>query len=179
MLKMVALLLGLIAPLSPMSAAQPAAAQIPAAEPAVQQAVVHFAQEKASRPQASWKQFDTMNGISLNDTKKDLLAKKGKPLRVTQDRLSGCTEYHYQDVSTGLCGGIVDYVHVDASSGKMQVNGTWVPLSKAEIERAFGKPQFVAEDGNVYIRGYHAIKVYQHPDSGALQGVDFFDSTTE
>ncbi|MWV47325.1 hypothetical protein GRF59_27395 [Paenibacillus sp. HJL G12] len=179
MFEIFALLLGVLSPLSSMSAVQPDTAQLHSAEPAVRQAVVHFAQKSASRAQVSMSRFDTMNGISLNDTKKDVLAKKGKPLQVTQDRLTGCHEYHYKDAVIGVCEDVVDYVHIAADSGKMQVNGAWVPLKKADLERTFGKPQFVAEDGNVFIRGYHAIKVYTNSDTGALEGVDFFDSTTE
>lgn len=177
MLKIVAILLGVLSPLSPMSAVQPDSAQLHVAEPAVQQAVVRT--ESAPRPKAVLNRFDTMNDISLNDTKKDVLTKKGKPLKVTQDRLTDCNEYHYKDAVIGVCEGIVDYVHIAAVSGKMQVNGAWIPLKQAELEHTLGKPQFVAEDGKVYIRGYHAIKVYTHPDTGALVGVDFFNSTTE
>ncbi|WP_213653039.1 hypothetical protein [Paenibacillus sp. J23TS9] len=179
MLKILALLIGMISPLSSMSAVQPDTANLYAAEPTVRQAVVHYAEGRALRSQVSMNKFETMNGISLSDTKKEVLAKKGKPLQVAQDRLTGCYEYHYKDAVVGICDDTVGYVHIAVAAGKMQVNGTWVDLKASEIEHAFGKPQFVAEDGKVFIRGFHAIKVYSNPDTGALQGVDFFDSTTE
>lgn len=78
-----------------------------------------------------------------------------------------------------LCDGIVDYVHVGAAAGKMQINGSWIPLSKYQVADALGQPQFRAEDGDVYLRGHHAVKVYTDPETGRLAGVDFFDQASE
>lgn len=178
MLKIIALLLGVLSPLSTMSAIQPDTGN-EAAEPVVRQAVVHNAEDQTLKSVAPMDHFDTLNGIALSDTKKDVLAIKGKPLQVTRDQWTGCHEYHYKDAAVGICDGMVNYVHVEAAVGKMMVNGAWIPLKSPDIEQTLGKPQFVAEDGKVFIRGFHAIKVYADPDSGALQGVDFFDSITE
>lgn len=55
----------------------------------------------------------------------------------------------------------------------MQINGSWIPLSKYRVADALGQPQFRAEDGDVYLRGHHAVKVYTDPETGRLAGVDF------
>ncbi|OZB90465.1 hypothetical protein [Paenibacillus sp. XY044] len=170
MLKMITLLLGILSPLSFVSSAQPDPGHIANAQ-TVRQAVrltpEHFTA------------FDTMNGVSLNDTKQDVIAHKGKPLTVTPDPFTGCSAYVYQDAAVVLCDGIVDYVHVGSAAGKIQINGSWIPLSKFQVAHALGQPQFQAEDGDVYIRGHHAVKVYTNPETGGLAGVDFFDQASE
>lgn len=181
MLKIIALLLGVLSPLSFMSDAQPDSSNAGngTKEPAVRQAVYHMADEINAGHSEKFGIFKTMNGISLNDSKNDVIMKKGKPIKLTQDRLTGCSEYHYNDAVVVVCDGIVDYVHVALSAEKMQINGSWVPLKKDNISSALGKPQFVADDGQVYIRGHQVIKVYDDPDTGALLGADFFDESSE
>lgn len=177
MLKIIALLLGMLSPLSTMSAVQPDTGS-ETWEPVVRQAIVHSV-GRAVKSVAPLDPFETLNGISLNDTKHDVWTKKGKPLQITRDRWTGCHEYHYEDAAVGICDGMVEYVHVEAAAGKIMVNGVRIPLKAHDIERVLGKPQFVAEDGKVFIRGFHAIKVYSEPGSGTLQGVDFFDSSSQ
>jgi hypothetical protein len=89
--------------------------------------------------------FHTLNGISLDDTRADVLKKLGKPLRVKEDMLLLSTEYHYPDVVVGLREGIVSYVHVDSAAGRIKVNDKWLPLKRQTLDKALGGSQFTAE----------------------------------
>ncbi|WP_433944104.1 hypothetical protein [Paenibacillus sp. SN-8-1] len=121
-------------------------------------------------------EFDTLNDISLSDQLKDVTGKKGKPDRVTHDKLTGYTEYHYKDVTVGLFEDQVYYVHLGANVKEMKVNKQWIALQSASLNRAFGPADYVAEDGEVYTRGYSAIKIYRDP-TGNVQGIELFDSS--
>ncbi|MBE9915220.1 hypothetical protein G8C92_14400 [Paenibacillus donghaensis] len=179
MLKMIALLVSMLSPLSLVAAASPAAGLATSETAAHHAAVAGPAKDQAVKMKPPLQHFDTMNGISLSDTPRDVLVKKGKPLRITHDRWTGCNEYHYKDAVAGICDGMVDYVHIPVSAEKMRINGNWVSLKPSDVENVLGKPQFVSEDGSVFIRGFHAVKLYRDPNTGAVQGADFFDSRTE
>ncbi|GAB6992418.1 hypothetical protein [Paenibacillus pini] len=178
MLKVIAIMLGMLSPLTYMSVAQPDINHL-YAQSAVQQAAYQVPVNQAVQRSISMKSFETMNGISLYDRKQDVLTKRGKPIQIKPDPITGCSEYQYKDATVGVCDGMVNYIHVPLSSQKMQVNGAWIQLQQDKIINTLGKPQYIAEDGQVFIRGDRAIKVYSDPDTGALQGVDFFDSASE
>lgn len=120
-------------------------------------------------------ELDTLNDISLSDQTEDVIGKKGKPDKVTLDKLTGYTEYHYKDVTVGLFDGQVYYVHLGADAKEMKVNKQWVALQPSSLNRAFGPADYTAEDGDVYTRGYSAIKIYRDA-AGAVQGIDLFDA---
>ncbi|WP_025677907.1 hypothetical protein [Paenibacillus massiliensis] len=122
--------------------------------------------------------FETLNDISLDDRTEDVLQKKGQPLRTHEDLILRSTEYHYEDVVVGVRDGYVNYVHVDSSSVRVKVNDRWLPLDRSTLDHELGGAQFTAEDGEVYIRGHHAIKVYTDQDSGELKAVELFDETS-
>lgn len=123
----------------------------------------------------SFAAFDTVNGISLLDSKEDVIQKKGMPLEQAADELLDCLELSYEDAVVGICDGVTNYVHIPYSAVSMTVNGKQVGLTQEQLYRAFGEPYFIAEDGEVFLRGHHAIKVYREKSTGALLGVDFFD----
>lgn len=125
----------------------------------------------------TFEQFRTLNGISLEDGKRELLIKLGQPVNIKEDPYLGCPEYHFRNVKVGICEdtGIVQYVHVDGSRGHLNLNGQSIPMNRAAIHQALGKPYDVAEDGEVYVRDHYAIKVYIKPGSAKIEGVDLFD----
>jgi hypothetical protein len=165
----------LAALLSPFSGvdAVPTAASPPAADYAVQAVARHPGQ---SSPLS---QFMTLNGISLEDREEDVLHKKGKPLKVTEDWLLRSTEYHYADAVAGIRDGYVDYVHVDPHAELIEINDRWLPMNRKAFAQELGGVQFAAEDGDVYIRGHKAIKVYTHPVSGELLAVELFHESSQ
>ncbi|MEC0093264.1 hypothetical protein [Paenibacillus macquariensis] len=130
------------------------------------------------QPLMSTEPFETVNDISLWDRKEELFNKKGEALQVNEILITGCTEYVYDEMTVGICDDLVSYVHVDAGVGTFRVNGIDITISEKEMTDTLGTPQFYAEDGEVYIRGGQAIKVYKDSLTGTIQGVDFFDESS-
>ncbi|GAA0137349.1 hypothetical protein YSY43_41900 [Paenibacillus sp. YSY-4.3] len=172
MLNMMLLLLGLLT-------ASPD--HIPATVDSAPQLSVKLAQVQQSNPKPIT-EFESMGEVSLYDDRESVVRKKGEPLSINKDVYSGYTEYHYKDITVGLSEDLVYYVHMHmdestgAWAGVIQLNGQWLPLQKQEITQALGEPDFKAEDGDVYIRDLAAIKIYRHPTTKAIVGVDLFDT---
>ncbi|MBR2563386.1 MAG: hypothetical protein IKE29_02025 [Paenibacillus sp.] len=127
----------------------------------------------------TFEQFRTLNGVSLESGKHELFNKMGEPLDIKEDPYLGCPEYQFQNVHVGVCEDtdIIQYVHVDGSHDYLNLNGESIPMHIEPIHQALGEPYYVAEDGEVYIRGSYAIKVYMRPGSSEIEGVDLFDAT--
>lgn len=124
-------------------------------------------------------QFRTLNDISLDDSMNDILANKGQPVHKELDPYLGCPEYQFTDVSVGFCEdtGVVNYIHIDASEGRLKLNHEWIDMNMESIRNALGKPYYVAEDGEVFLRGSQALKVYMKPGSNQIEGIDLFDES--
>ncbi|WP_334078209.1 hypothetical protein [Paenibacillus sanfengchensis] len=178
MLNTLLLLVGLLSPFAGFSASAatgPPAAQ-PAAQPAAELALwqpPYPATAEAERLE----QFDSMGGISLSDDVQLILSKKGEPDRIDQDSFTGYMELHYGNLAIGVYEDLVYYVHTGPSPKRITLNGIVIPLQKPWLERYLGKPDFVAEDGDVYIRGHAALKLYKEADTGKIIGADLFDDT--
>nr|WP_145406032.1 hypothetical protein [Paenibacillus xylanexedens] len=127
----------------------------------------------------TYEQFRTLNGVSLEERKNELLARMGQPSAIKEDRYLGCDEYHFDDVNVGICEdtGMIQYVHVEGFQEHWSLNGTVLPMQIDAIHQALGEPHYVAEDGEVYLRGHYAIKVYMKPGSSEIRGIDLFDDT--
>ncbi|USB32625.1 hypothetical protein [Paenibacillus sp. YPG26] len=174
MLSAILLLIGLLSPLNGPSATAQDQVINSAARPdssQVMQASYSHSGIKSERVD----EFDTLSDISLSDQTKDVIGKKGKPDKVTHDKLTGYTEYHYKDVTVGLYDDQVYYVHLGAKVKEMKVNEQWIALQPSALERALGPADYIGQDGEVYTRGYSAIKIYRDAQ-GAVQGIDLFDS---
>ncbi len=126
------------------------------------------------RPIEQQTEFKTVNDISLQDTKADVLSKKGYPEQTKKDVILGSREYIYEDVTVGIIDGTVSYIQVKKEATYLKVNDVFMELTPRSIKHTLGKPDFIAEDGDVYIKGHQAVKVYldehQH-----LKHVEFFD----
>ncbi|MGQ8875046.1 hypothetical protein [Paenibacillus sp. TSA_86.1] len=168
-------MLGVISPFSVQPAATPAAHDLQWTVMEEQTPEVSLAADQSE----TFEQFRTLNGISLEDSKQELFSKMGQPFKIKEDPYLGCPEYHFRDMHVGICEdtGIIQYVHVDGSHDDLKLNGKSIPMQIEAIHQALGKPYYVAEDGEVYLRGSYAIKVYMKPGSGEIEGVDFFDDT--
>ncbi|MGF9700515.1 MULTISPECIES: hypothetical protein [Paenibacillus] len=174
---MMKLLLVMFSVISPFSV-QPAAA-VPAAQDmqwtVVEEEVpeVNLAADRSGPVQ----HFRTLNGISLNDSKGHILAEKGQPLQKKVDPYLGCPEFEFNDVKVGLCEdtGEIQYVHIDGTEGRLKLNEQWIDMDIESIREVLGEPYVVAEDGEVYLRGHQAIKVYMKPGTERIDGVDLFE----
>ena len=82
-------------------------------------------------------------------------------------------------MKVGLCEdtGIINYVHIDATQDHIQINGERMDMDIESIRDTLGKPYFVAEDGEVYLRGTQALKVYMKQGSRHIEGIDLFDES--
>lgn len=118
--------------------------------------------------------FDSMGGISLYDDLKSVLSKKGEPDSVEKDPYTGYIECQYGNLTVGLYEDLVYYVHTGFAPQNISVNDISIPLQEPWLSHFFGEPDFVAEDGDVYIRGSAALKIYKDP-AGKIIGVDLFD----
>ncbi|QLG38480.1 hypothetical protein MKY42_27805 [Paenibacillus sp. FSL W7-1088] len=123
--------------------------------------------------------FRTLNDISLDDSMNDMLANKGQPVHKELDPYLGCPEYQFKDVTVGFCEdtGVVNYVHIDASEKRLKLNQEWIDMNIEAIRDVLGKPYDVAEDGEVFLRGSQALKVYMKPGSNHIEGIDLFDES--
>lgn len=178
MLNALLLLLGLLSPLNGSTPTAYDKALNPDVKLAMGHAQIHDSSVGERTAVSPVDEIDTLNDVSLADTRKDVISKKGKPVKITKDPLTGYTEYHYKDVTVGLFEDQVYYVHLGAGSKEMKVNEQWVELQPASLTRIFGPADYIAEDGVVYTRGYSAIKIYKNP-RGGIQGIDLFDSASE
>ncbi|MNO41102.1 hypothetical protein D3C76_312660 [compost metagenome] len=134
--------------------------------------------EYVSETSPSIDRFDSLQGVTLYATKEELLLTKGNPLTVTNDPLQGTEEYQYVDVTVGVGEGFVLYVHVSPTQAQqfgLQVNGVGIDPVKDNVQSTLGKPYFIAEDGDVYMRGNNALKIYRNL-AGEFEGIDLFDS---
>lgn len=170
------LLLGL---LSPFAGGMPAAAdlQVPSTARLAlwQPSFPAQAADDMGREALTMDSLDSMEGVTLYDDFKSVLSKKGEPDSVNKDPYTGYTEFCYDGLTIGLYEGLVYYVHIGPSPEKMSLNGISIPLQEVWLRQYFGEPDFVAEDGDVYIRGNAALKVYKDPLSGEVTGADLFD----
>lgn len=175
MWNVVLLLLGMLSPYSGEAGIEPASAA------GMTSPVVHasMAVEPAVTQITPKESYETLNGIALTDRTEDVIRKKGEPLKVTHDALLGTTEYHYKDITVGLCDGLTEFVHVKPTAKSIQVNGQPILLTTGHISSALGKPFFKSEDGDVYVRNHQAIKVFKDQKSGEISGVDLFYDYSE
>ncbi|KGE20970.1 hypothetical protein [Paenibacillus wynnii] len=125
--------------------------------------------------------FESLSDVELFTTEEELIDQKGLPLNIQKDPWQGCLEYQYEELSAGICEGIVLYVHVtphQAQEHGLSVNGIELDPEKGYIQDLLGAPDFKAEDGDVYIRGSNALKIYRDQVSGKWLGIDLFDGNS-
>lgn len=164
-----------ISPFSVQPAATPAAHEMQWTVMEEQEPEVTLATDRSE----TFEQFRTLNGVSLEDGKHELFARLGQPVAIEEDPYMGCPEYHFRHVNVGICEdtGIIQFIHVDGSHDNLNLNGKSVPMQIDSIHQVLGEPYAIAEDGEVFLRGHYAIKVYMKPGSDQIEGVDFFDDT--
>lgn len=122
--------------------------------------------------------YTELNGVSLEDTKSEMLDKMGKPLAV-EDTPGGYTEYRYDDVTVGMRGDLIYYISVPAAVGSIDLDGHSAKLDKQSIADMLGESQFTAEDGEVYYNDFYAFKLFTDPDTGKIVSADIFDRLSE
>ncbi|NMI05932.1 hypothetical protein HF638_18295 [Paenibacillus sp. SZ31] len=175
MMKLLLVMFSVISPFSVQPVAVPAAHDMQWTAMEEKASEVTLAVDRSE----TFQHFRTLNGVSLDDSMNELLAKKGQPVHKKEDPYLGCPEYHFQDVKIGLCEDtdVIHYVHIDASEDHIKLNGKRIEMNIEAIHQALGKPYYVAEDGEVFLRGDQALKVYMKSGSSQIDGIDLFDDT--
>ncbi|WP_379162915.1 hypothetical protein [Paenibacillus sp. sgz5001063] len=170
----------LLSLLSPYLSASPQKEAVPAAWLSPQPPVV-LANQDSMNVSPYITEFDSLAGVSLYMPEEELLRVKGSPLAVTPDPWQGCEEYHYKDMSAGICEGAVLYVHVtpaEAVQYGLYLNGQRIEPQMNNLPDLLGSPDFAAEDGDVYMRGSTALKIYRNSQTGVWDGMDLFDGNS-
>ncbi|MGN7765150.1 hypothetical protein [Paenibacillus sp. 22594] len=170
----------LLSLLSPYLSVSPQKESVPAAWLYPQSPVV-LATQHHINANPSITAFDSLAGVPLYMPEEELMRVKGPPLAVTPDPWQGCEEYHYTDMSAGICDGAVLYVHVtpaEAGQYGLYLNGQQIDPQKNNLPELLGSPDFVAEDGDVYMRGSTALKIYRNSQTGEWNGIDLFDGNS-
>jgi hypothetical protein len=139
------------------------------APPAVNKATV----KKPESNQAF--QLASVNGISLNDTKKTISEKKGKPLSITKDPdMPELEIYAYPQMKVGFSDETVDFVEISAAAGIIQIDDTPIPSTIDDIKEALGEPDYVAEDGIVFQRKDALLKLFINSVTLKLSSIDYY-----
>lgn len=154
--------------------------QVPAALYPIESSIV-LAFEHTVGLSPSIDSFDSLAGVSLYMSEEELIQAKGSPLRIAPDPWQNCLEYQYDDMSAGVCEGIVLYVHVSPSQAGaygLRLNDEKLDPVNNNFYELLGAPDFAAEDGDVYIRGNAALKIYRNAQTGEWDGIDLFDANS-
>jgi hypothetical protein len=116
-----------------------------------------------------------LDGIELGENTYRVIRAWGIPSKVVKDDLqSECETWNYSDVKkVGVCNGTVSFVQVMAKAKKAVVDNQVIKMGKAELRQALGKPDFIADDGWLVLRGEEALKVFVDKQ-GKLVSLDLF-----
>jgi hypothetical protein len=123
-------------------------------------------------------QFQTVNGISLDDSPATVVEKLGKPLTKSKDAfLAEIEVFVYPEMNIGFSSGSIDYVEVLASSGTASIDGTQITIGLEAMKKAFGEPNFVAEDGITFQRNQAVIKIFTDMETKKVTSIHYFHNS--
>jgi hypothetical protein len=105
--------------------------------------------------------FNSVNGISLYDTKERIKAVLGPPQAVVKDpNLLELETYVYPLMKIGFSYGTADYVEVPVEAGSILIDNIRIETTVKAMKAALGEPEFIAEDGIVFQRNDAFIKLF-------------------
>lgn len=124
-----------------------------------------------AKPSTPWQ----LQGIRLGETTAEVKQTRGVPAKSESDPLqSGCETWSYREgTNVGFCEGAVSFVQVTAKAGTANVTGEDVAMTDKALREAFGKPDYVAEDGWGILGKGEALKVF-NDDFGKAVSLDLF-----
>ncbi|MBY9077047.1 hypothetical protein KIH86_20460 [Paenibacillus sp. HN-1] len=177
-MKVLIVLLVLFSPFAAQSAPAPSALSVPA------DYALHTASAQAVRTVEDRyiRTFDSLAGVPLYATTNELIELKGQPLAIVPDPWEDSLEFRYADMSAGITAGAVSYIHVSpeqVSAYGLKLNGREIDPLRDTLKDTLGSPDFAAEDGDVYMRGHMALKVYVDRQTGQWRGIDLFDDYSD
>lgn len=116
-----------------------------------------------------------VNGVPLDASAEEVKDLAGKPIAVLEDRvLPDSEEWFYPNMTIGFYDSEVEYIIIPADISEFQVGEFRFHVDYDELRAAFGEPDFVAEDGIVYVRGNHCMKLMISEQTQVMTAVHFY-----
>ncbi len=134
-------------------------------------------QSAATAEPAAFK-LDTVCGISLYDSRDDVIAKLGEPSDIEKDEFFADLEiYRYEGLRVAFAGDFIQYVDIDPAHG-LDIDGKPVEATREALVKALGEPDYKAEDGLVFQRDEALLKLFLDPQTGKPQAVSYYHIAT-
>jgi hypothetical protein len=119
--------------------------------------------------------FQTVNGISLDDTPTTVIEKLGKPLSKNKDPFFGEMEvYVYPGMNIGFSYEVIDYVEVLVTAGTANIDGITLPIELEGMKKALGDPSFIAEDGVAFQRKEAFVKIFTDMETKKVTSIHYY-----
>lgn len=135
-------------------------------------------EEEAVPAAAAVLQLASVEGVSLTDSKEELVSGKGNPVtKQGDDRIPDMEIYDYGHWEVAFRDNHILYVAVGAEASAIELDGVVYPFGYDQLKGVLGEPDFTAEDGVVYIRQGGALKLYLNPETGELLNAHYFHAT--
>lgn len=120
----------------------------------------------------------SVNGITLYDNPEAVVAKLGDPVSKSVDEVWGdLMIYQYPDMEIAFAGEFIQYVNIEASK-QLTVDGETLSISKKSLTEAFGKPDFIAEDGIVFQQDDAVLKLFLDEETDEPLYVSYYHIAT-
>jgi hypothetical protein len=122
--------------------------------------------------------LDTVCGISLYDSRDDVVAKLGQPSVIDKDEFFADLEvYRYEGLRVAFAGDFIQYVDIDPTHG-LDIDGKPVEATREALVKALGEPDYKAEDGIVFQRDEALLKLFLDPKTGKPQAISYYHIAT-
>lgn len=123
--------------------------------------------------------LDTISGVSLHQSRSEIIHLLGIPQDIYQDEwMQDMVEYRYKDLLIGFSGEDVQYIGIPTGVNDFEVDGLNMKMNMDSIKSALGEPDYIAEDGIVFIRGDTCMKVFlSNGDSGEIDAIHIYSLT--
>jgi hypothetical protein len=127
------------------------------------------------QPQKKPLTFDTINGISLFDSRDKVLAELGEPLeKIEHEFNQDMVNYDYGHMQILFIGDSIQNIAIPASEEDVQLDTQTLPMDQNQIAAILGEPHLKAEDGILYLADGVYIKIFFKPNSMSMDSVHFF-----
>ncbi|MHA7966421.1 hypothetical protein ACX93W_20040 [Paenibacillus sp. CAU 1782] len=120
----------------------------------------------------------TVCGVSLYDSREDVVAKLGEPSVIQTDEFFADLEvYQYEGLRVAFMGEFIQYVDIELTHG-LELDGIPVESTKEALVKALGEPDYKAEDGIVFQRDEALLKLFLDPETGKPYAISYYHIAT-
>ncbi|GGG09059.1 hypothetical protein [Paenibacillus abyssi] len=122
--------------------------------------------------------FQQVNGISLTDNLITIEDKLGQPVTIEKDALLPERKEHvYDNTVLGFSGDYVEYIKVTADQGVVKIGDKELVFEMDHLVTTLGTPDYIAEDGLVYVQDGISLKLYYKEDGKQLDSLQVYWSS--